>query len=176
MVILYFIVLLLLASFAFTAASLAPWVPAWKKDLPRIMAIADLKNGEVFYDLGCGDGRVVAYAAKHFDVQAIGVELALPMIIVCWVRKLFFRQKNLHFHFKNLFAENLSRADVVYVYGLPKKLSGKFREKLERELRPGSRVITMAFPIKGWHEEVRDKPNPETLAIYRYKLSESAES
>lgn len=176
MLLLYIVLFLLLASFALAAASLAPWVPAWKKDLSRIMALAQLKPGDVFYDLGCGDGRVVLYAAKHFPVQAIGVELALPMIAVCWARKLFSRRKNLHFHWRNLFAEDLSTADVVYVYGLPEKLGGKLKKKLERELQPGSRVITMAFPIKGWKEDIRDKPNPKTIAIYRYLMPKTKET
>ena len=45
-------------------ANAAPWVPTRRRDMERILALAKIKPGEVFYDLGCGDGRLLVAAAR----------------------------------------------------------------------------------------------------------------
>lgn len=161
--------MLLLLSIGYTGLSLAPWVPSRKKDLKRIFRLADLKPGETFYDLGCGNGRLTIYAAKNFQARAIGLELALPLYFVCMIRKLFNRDKNLHFKLKNLFKEKLFDADVIYIFGMPNKLKTKLKEKLEAELKPGAKVITYAFPFKEWTPVKIDKPTENDISIYLYK-------
>lgn len=162
---------LCLFTVAIASASLAPWVPSRKKDLIRIFKLADLKPGEIFYDLGCGDGRLTVCAAKNFKARAIGIELALPLFFVCAIRKLFSRGESLKFKLKNLFKENLAEADAVYIFAAsPGKLRGKIKQKLENELRPGARVITYAFPVEGWRPEIVDKPSEKDVAVYLYKF------
>lgn len=163
--------MVLLLSVGYASLSFAPWVPSRKRDLKKIFQLADLKPGEIFYDLGCGNGRLAIYAAKNFQAQAIGLELALPLYFVCAIRKLFIRNKNLHFKLKNLFKKNLSDADVIYLFGMPYKLKTKLKEKLERELKPGARVITYAFPFPDWQPEIVDKPSERNISIYLYRIS-----
>lgn len=151
--------------------SFAPWVPSRGKDIKRIFKLAKLKPGEVFYDLGCGDGRIVSYAAKQYKAQAIGIELALPLYFICKIRQLFNYKKGVKFKFKNLFKENLSRADVIYVFGTKSKLKNKLKQKLENELKKGARVISYSFSIDGWVPEIIDKPNEKDLTIYLYKIN-----
>ncbi|OGJ50924.1 hypothetical protein A2335_03345, partial [Candidatus Peregrinibacteria bacterium RIFOXYB2_FULL_32_7] len=132
--ILLIILTLLLCSFALAAVSLAPWVPCRTKDLERIFKLAKLKKNEVFYDLGCGDGKTIFYANKHFGVKSIGLELALPMFLVCKIRQIFYRNKNIQFKYKNLFKENLSNANAIYVYGMKDSLKNQLKDKLIKEL------------------------------------------
>ncbi len=165
-----FILLLFLITTGIAAYSFAPWVPAWKKDLPRIFALADLKQGEKFYDLGCGDGKTVIYAAKNFSAQAIGVELALPLFLYCKVKQLFLQNKKLRFKYGNLFKQDLSDANVIYVFGTPRTLQDKFKQKLTKELRQGTRVISYTFPIAGWEPVKVSKPTEKDIAIYLYKM------
>lgn len=160
-------IILVLLSVTIAGVSFAPWVPAWKKDLPRIFKLADLKPGEVFYDLGCGNGKVVLYAHKHFQAKSIGLEISIPLYVVCKVRQLFNLDKNLIFKYKNLYREDLRQADVVYFFGVANKLD-KLRAKLERELKPGCRVISYVFPLIGWEPVAVDKPNPKDISIYLY--------
>jgi len=162
--ILFFVFIL---TFAYAGISFAPWVPVWKKDLPRIFKLAELKPGQVFYDLGCGNGKVVLYANKKFKAKAIGLEISLFLYFVCKIRQIFNYNQNLVFKFKDLYREDLSQADVVYFFGTPDKVQ-KLKAKLERELKPGCRVISYVFPILGWQEIVKDKPNPTDIAIYLY--------
>jgi len=162
--------LLLLLSMAFASSSFAPWVPIWKKDLPRVFKLADLKPGEIFYDLGCGDGKTVFYANKHYKANAIGLEIAIPMYFLCKFKHALKRNKNVLFKYKNLFLENLEQADVVYFFGMPKKLNKKLKHKLEKELRPGTRVISYVFPIQGWDHVKECKPKQGDISIYLYKI------
>lgn len=159
----------LLISTAYAAASFAPPVPMWTKDQQRIFELASLRPGETFYDLGCGDGKMVLYAAQHFDVQAKGVELALPFYIVCQIRKLLQRRKNVHFYFGNLFRHDISDADVIYIFGLPAAIQKKLKVKLEKELKKGARVISCAFAISDWDPVTISKPNPKDISIYLYQ-------
>jgi len=154
----------------FSVLSFAPWVPSRSRDLERIFKLADLKPGQIFYDLGCGDGRVTIFAAKNYKVQAIGLEISLPFYLICRLRQIFSHQDNLKFKFKNLFKEDLSQADVVYFFGIPKTVNGKIVAKLKRELRPGSKVISYAFKLNDWTPKIIDKPTKNDLSVYLYEI------
>jgi cyclopropane fatty-acyl-phospholipid synthase-like methyltransferase len=62
-----------------------------------IFKLANLQPGEKFYDLGCGNGKVVIYAAKNFPIEAIGVELAFPLYLICKIRQFFLLGRILNF-------------------------------------------------------------------------------
>ena len=171
------IVLIILFFFLFCAItilwatlSLAPWVPSRKKDLERIFKVAELKPGEVFYDLGCGNGRIIFYASKNFHIKSIGIYLALPLFLTCKIRQFFHPKKDIIFKYKSLFKEDLSKADVIYVFGLPNSLEKKLKQKLEKELKSGARVIPYCFSIKGLKPKIVDKPNKKDNSIYLYQF------
>lgn len=164
------IAVLFIGSFVIAASSMAPWVPAWKKDLPRIFALAQLQPGETFYDLGCGNGKVVLCAGQQYQAKATGIELALPMYVVCKVRQLVYRNPNISFRFGNLFSTDISDADVVYVFGMPDKLANRLRDKLKNELTPGTRVVSYVFPIAELEPIHVDKPTEKDVSIYLYQM------
>ncbi len=166
---LLFLLLVIFFTFAWAGKSLAPWVPCRKKDVARVLKLAEIKPGEKFYELGCGDGRVVVAANKEHKANAVGLEIAIPLYIAAKIRQFFNWDKNLQIKYKNLFKEDLSDADVVYVFGMPDKLKNKLRLKLEKELKPGARVVSYVFPISGWEPVAHDKPTPTDLSIYVYK-------
>lgn len=170
-----FIIFIFFLTAAFAGLSFAPWVPAWKKDLPRIFKLADLKPGQVFYELGCGDGRLVFYASNVCQAKAIGLEISLPMLLICKLRQLYRRDKNVTFKYKNLFKQNLSDADVVYFFGMPDKISKKLKKKLVKELKPGTKVISYAFAINGWNPEAISRPGPVDIAIYSYIMGKTGD-
>lgn len=164
------IVGVIIGSTALGVISLAPWVPSRKKDLSRIFALADLKPDETFYDLGCGTGQLVIYANQHFKCKAIGIEIGLPMYLICRFKKLFKNNKNIIFNWKNLFKQNLTDADVIYLFGLPGTLKEKLTNKLKRELKPGSRVLSYAFPINGWPVIKTNGDGQKQVKIYLYHI------
>ena len=170
----YFILLVFFAAILLTtglaAASLAPWVPAKKKDLLRIARLANLGDEETFYDLGCGDGRVAFVVANNSNGRVIGLELSLLFYLICLLKQGVLRAKGLRFKFKDIYRENLSNADVVFIFPASrKKLKGRLKAKLENELKPGSRVITYVFPIEGWEPVITDRPANDDIKTYLYE-------
>lgn len=159
---------LLLLSVAWSSVSLAPFVPTRTKDLERIGRLAGLKEGDVFYELGCGSGRVSLYMVRHFGARAVGIEATWPLWALCELKRLFLRQKNLEFRFGNLFREDLSSADVIYFFGMPDSIKKRLKEKLARDLKDGAKVISYAFKVPGWAEERMDKPGKKDVALYLY--------
>jgi hypothetical protein len=77
---------------------------------------------------------------------------------------------NLEIKNANLFSTDLSKADVVYIYGLPKIINSRLREKLEKELKPESLVISYAFQIEAWKPIKTNRPTPRDLPIFVYRI------
>jgi len=152
---------------AIAGISFAPWVPTWRADVDRALQLAALKPGEVFYDLGCGDGKAV-FAAAKLGAHATGIEIAWPLYLFCQIKKLLF-SSSARFKLGNLFHLDISDADVIYIFGMPKTIQQKLRDKLERELKPGTRVVSYAFPIHGWEAITKDKPTPKQMSLYLYR-------
>ncbi len=126
-----------------------PWVPTRKELLPHIMRLARIRDGAVFYDLGCGDGRVVIEAALH-GAQGVCVEIKRELIEEAKRRA---RKAGVYerivFVNDDFFNIDISDADIVYMYLLT-KANRLLRPKLEAQLKIGARVITLDFEIPGW--------------------------
>jgi precorrin-6B methylase 2 len=127
-----------------------PWVPTREELLDIIMKLADLKSTDIFYDLGCGDGRVVIRAAKEGVKKAVCVELN-PVLIERAKEnaKMANVADKIEFINEDFFKVNLSEASVIYMYLLT-SVNRALRPKLESELKNGTRIITLDFEIPGW--------------------------
>ncbi|PIZ95000.1 MAG: hypothetical protein COX81_02115 [Candidatus Magasanikbacteria bacterium CG_4_10_14_0_2_um_filter_37_12] len=163
--------LLFLFTLFISFISLAPWLPTFKKDLERIKNITNLQLGEKFCELGCGNGKVLFYLAKSYpNNNFLGVELALPLFLFCKFRLLLSSYNNIELNLKSLYRENLHDADVVYVFGMRDSMAGKFKKKLQAEMKFGSRVISYVFPIEGLESIFIDKGKEKDVSIYVYKF------
>lgn len=156
-------VLLLAVVFTFAYAGLraAPWVPTFARDVARFLRVASLAPGERFYDLGCGDGRLVA-AAADAGADAVGYECSLLPYALSWLRP----SARGRVRYRDFWRRDLRDADVVYCFLMPAVLP-KLREKLARECAPGTRVISYVWPLEGWeptHIDVAD--GQSTLYMY----------
>lgn len=149
------IAFVILLSFAYAAMSGAPWVPTWKRDIDRAADLLDLKEGERFYELGCGDGRVCLNFAKRSGANVTGIELSILQWFVANVRKLV-SGSSARFRLANAFSVDLSDADALYVFLMPDTYK-KIKPKLERELKKGTRVVTYVWPIPGWNPAYVDR-------------------
>src|SRR3989344_4010571 len=126
----------------------APYVPTKKERIRKILLEAGVKKGIIFYELGSGDGRVVIEAAK-LRGSAFGIEQSLIRLLLS--RFIAFRSniKNATFIHGDIFKQDLSHADVVFIFLLTKGIA-KLEGKLRRELKKGAIIISQTFHLTNW--------------------------
>jgi predicted RNA methylase len=115
-----------------------------------MLNLAELKAGEVFFDLGSGDGRTVIMAAKEFGARAVGVELREDLVkkalSTIYEQNL---QNRITIVNGDMFTVDLTSADVIFLY-LTTSANEKIKPKLESELKLGVRVVSHDYEITGW--------------------------
>ncbi|TET63316.1 methyltransferase domain-containing protein [Candidatus Bathyarchaeota archaeon] len=156
---------------------LAPYVPSPPSVIQQMLVLAGLKPGEVFFDLGAGDGRAVIMAAKDFGARAVGVELREDLmkkaLNLVYEQNL---QNRVTMVNSDMFKVDLTSADVVFLY-LTTSANEKVKPKLEAELKKGTRVVSHDYEIVGWKpSEVKNFcENPRlgypSHTLYLYKKS-----
>jgi cyclopropane fatty-acyl-phospholipid synthase-like methyltransferase len=127
-----------------------PFVPTPPEVIDRMLEMARVQSGDVIYDLGSGDGRIIIQAAKRFGVKGVGIEIDADL--VRQARANAFREKVDHlveFRAQDALTVDVSPATVVTLYMLP-EFNAKLRPILDRQLKPGSRVVSHDFAIEGW--------------------------
>ncbi len=132
---------------------IAPFVPSPTTVVEYMLKLADLKAGEVLFDMGSGDGRTVIMAAKTFGARGVGIELredlakkAMGNIHECGL------DDRVTIMNDDMFNVNLTSADVVYLY-LTTSANEKIKPKLESDLKKGARVVSHDYEIIGWRPE-----------------------
>ena len=129
---------------------IAPFVASPLPVVKQMLNLADLKPGEILYDLGCGDGRVVIMAAQDFGAQGVGVEMREDLAKQA-LQKV--SELGLDGHVKivqsDMFKVDLSQANVVTLY-LTTSANDRVKPKLEAELKAGTRVVSHDYEIIGW--------------------------
>ena len=149
--------------------SLAPWVPTNLSDLKQISDLANLKKGQTFVELGCGNGRVCAYIAKHNPkAQVVGVELAFVMYLITRIRVAFFGPRNLEIVFGDALKYDISDTDVLYVYGLVETINTQIKKKVSSEMKPTGKLISYVFPIKQWEGKSTTYDGVKNFKIHVY--------
>lgn len=110
-----------------------------------MLQLSKVKPGEEVYDLGSGDGRIVIMSAREFGAKSTGIEIDVfrASYSKLLISLLGLRGKA-RVIWSSFYRVDLSSADVVTVYLLP-ETNDKLAPKLERELRPTSRVVSHAF-------------------------------
>ncbi len=147
-----------------------PYVPTPHEVVRKMLKLADLKPGEVVLDLGCGDGRVLVIAAKEFGAKAIGIELRRDLVEAAMrnVIEAGVEDKVMILH-GNFFEMKLPEADVIFLYLLT-SVNERLKPKLEKEAKPGTRIVSHDFEIVGWKPEkvveVRDGGRSHRIYLY----------
>ncbi len=148
----------------------APFVPTPIVRVQKMLALAKIKPGDKVYDIGCGDGRIVYLAAKEYGAKAVGFELSPVVYMLARIRKILWRSKA-KIYFRDSRRKNLSDANVIFCYLMPDTLA-KLQSKFEQELKPGTRIVSYAFPIGTLtpsHVEPKD-PAANHATIYVYTI------
>jgi SAM-dependent methyltransferase len=127
-----------------------PFVPTPPEVVDRMLEMAQVKSGDVIYDLGSGDGRIIIRAAKRYGVKGVGIEIDTDLVQKA--RDNAFKEKVDHlveFHVQDALTVDVSPATVVTLYMLP-EFNAKLRPIFDKQLKPGARVVSHDFDIQGW--------------------------
>lgn len=127
-----------------------PFVRSTPEVIDRMLEMARVKPGDLIYDIGSGDGAIIIRAAKKYGVRGVGIEIDEDLVLKA--RSNAFREKVEHlveFRAQDAFTVDVSPATVVTLYMLP-DFNAKLRPILDRQLKPGTRVVSHDYPIEGW--------------------------
>jgi len=149
---------------------IVPFVPVRESLIPLILDALELGPDDVFYDLGCGDGRVAVAAARDYNVKRsvcveINEHLALEALERAVREGVGERVSVIRADFLEV---DISDATAVYMYLLT-SVNEILKPKLESELRPGARVASLDFPVPGWEpDRIMGEPGwQRTVYLYR---------
>ncbi|HEY7870499.1 MAG TPA: class I SAM-dependent methyltransferase [Methylomirabilota bacterium] len=116
----------------------------------EMLRLANVTPGDVVYDLGSGDGRIVIAAARDRGARGVGFEIDPALVAQATARaKRLGLAERVTFHQQDLFQADLRPATVVTLY-LGMDLNRRIRPKLMAELRPGARVVSHNYDMDDW--------------------------
>lgn len=130
-----------------------PFVPTPENVVAEMLKLANVHKGDVLYDLGSGDGRIVITAAKKFGITGVGFDLNPERI-----KEAEENARNagvadrVSFRLQDLYQADISKATVVTLYLLP-SVNLKLKPKLFKELKPGTRIVSHDFDMGDWKPE-----------------------
>lgn len=158
----------ILVPLAIAGYSMAPWVPTRKKDIQRLISLIDLKKWESFFEIWCGDGRVSYAIAKAFPKsQIVGLELAYPVFILAYLRKILWTTSNYHVVLWDAFKRDISHFDHIYVYGMPDKMAKKIVPKFMSEAKQWAKLYSYVFSIpEEYQQDVVSHGSEEEAKIH----------
>ncbi len=148
------------------------FVPTPLHVVEKMLELADVKQSDRVYDLGSGDGRIVVTAARKYGSHAIGYELDEDLVAISRAAVSKEEVEELvSIEQEDIYNVDLSEADVVAVYLLPKQLEELIPQF--RKLPPGARIVSHAFKIPGIEPEqsrtVRSEEDGASHRIYVYQ-------
>lgn len=152
---LFFALLVFYLCIAFVTG--APYVPSTNPTAEAMVNLARIKKNRNVFDLGSGDGKLLALAQKK-GAKVTGLEIN-PILV------LYSRLLGRPAVWKNFWNYDLSPADIVFVYLLPWRMQ-TLAAKLKKELKPGSLVVSNSFIFPNWKILRQDKTNH----VYVYKV------
>jgi SAM-dependent methyltransferase len=149
----------------FESKKIVPFVPTPQEVVDKMIELAGVKKGDVVYDLGSGDGRIVITAAKKgaravgFDVDGSLVKESRENIRKAGV------EERAEIRQQDILTVDLSGASVVTMYLLP-DVNLKLRPHILSQMKPGSRVVSHAFDMGDWKPEKTERVDGRTIYLW----------
>jgi SAM-dependent methyltransferase len=134
----------------------APYLPTPHEVVQVMLDMAGVHQGDVVYDLGCGDGRIVIAAAQKFGARGVGIDIDANLINQAEANaKAAGVDRRVKFLIQDAMTVDVSDATVVTLYLLSAS-NVKLRPILTRQLRRGARIVSHSFAMGDWEPEVVD--------------------
>jgi SAM-dependent methyltransferase len=157
---------------------IAPFVPTPQEVVDRMLELAQVRKGDILYDLGSGDGRIVITAARRYGVKAIGFEIDAALVKHSQRAIMEAGLENLaEIREQDIRNVDLSPASVVTMYLYP-SANLRLRGEILRQMKTGSRVVSHDFSMGSWApdkvEQMRDSTGLlRTIYLWRVKGKDS---
>jgi predicted RNA methylase len=155
------------------AQSLAPFAATPDDVVARMLGLAEVKPGDVVYDLGCGDGRIPIAAAK-LGARGVGIDIDPQRIAESKANaKAASVEEMTEFRVQDAMTVDVSGASVVTLYLLGSS-NAKLRPLLTKSLKPGSRIVSHAFSMgPDWPADKIDQfvnASGDAVTLYLWRI------
>jgi ribosomal protein L11 methylase PrmA len=131
-----------------------------------MLRLANVKKGDVLYDLGSGDGRIPVTAARLYGIRAVGIDIDPARIREAQANaKNNGVEKLVQFRLQDLFESDFREATVVTLYLLP-DLNLKLQPRLLAELKPGTRIVSHQFDMGDWKPDKKLESKGRTVYFW----------
>ena len=134
-----------------------PFVSTPVEVIDKMLELAEVKSGDVLYDFGSGDGRIVIRPAQKYGIRAVGIEM--DRLLLDQARRDAKSAGVTHlieFRSEDTLKANISEATVITLYMLP-WFNEAMKPSFEKQLKPGSRIVAHDFGIEGWEPDTTVK-------------------
>ena len=148
----------------------AGWEPTSKRLVRKMLEMAEVNSEDLVYDLGSGDGRIIIEAAREYNAKAVGIE-ADPLRYI-WSELMIMLlgvNQQVKIFWGNFFYKDLTPATVVTLF-LSSKANQRLKLKLQKELQPGTRVVSYYWTFYGWEPVKADRIDK----IYMYIIGKNS--
>ena len=143
-----------------------PFDPTPRQVVDQMLELANVRKGDVLYDLGCGDGRIVIAAAERYGARAVGIDIDPQRITDSLANaRAAGVLDRVSFRNEDLFEANIAEATVVTLFLWP-EVNLKLRPKLWRDLKPGTRVVSYYWDMGDWVPEKRVPANGHEIYLW----------
>jgi ribosomal protein L11 methylase PrmA len=142
------------------------FVPTPHEVVEDMLRLANVRKGDILYDLGSGDGRIAIAAAKRYGIRAVGIDIDPERIREATENARKAGVSNLvEFRQEDLFKADFREATVITLYLLP-DLNVKLRARLWEEMKPGTRIVSHQFDMGTWKPEKRLESNGRVVYFW----------
>jgi len=155
---------------------IAPFVPTPQEVVDRMLELAQVSQGDLLYDLGSGDGRIVITAARRYGARAVGFEID-PALVTDSKRNI--KEAGVdalaEIRDQDVRTVDLSPASVVTMYLYP-GANLRLRAAIMRQLKPGSRVVSHDFSMGDWKPDRVERMTDSAgfvRTIYLWRIGDS---
>jgi SAM-dependent methyltransferase len=149
----------------FDSKKIVPFVPSPQEVVDKMIAVAGVKKGDVVYDMGSGDGRIVIAAAKK-GARAVGFEIDGDLVKESRenIRKAGV-QNLAEIRHQDILTVDFSPATVVTMYLLP-DVNLKLKPNLQKQLKPGARIVSHSFDMGDWKPDRVEQVDGRTIYLW----------
>lgn len=144
------------------AVDLAPYVVTPYVVIEKMLEMAAVNKDDLVYDIGCGDGRIVIAAAEIYGARGVGIDIIPKRIQESRENaRASIVEHLVEFRLEDATKSDISKATVVTLYLIPDS-NALLRPLFEKQLKPGTRVISHGYPIIGWEDKLVEFAKVET--------------